>query len=194
MISTNQYENDLESLNLNFQENITKLVEESEKLNSSNNFLNSYLNGHGYFLSAIQNHNNADYKYDEAIKIYDTGNWGSALAWFEDSLKWCKITDDIYEIANDIFNNTIQYTSNETYKNICEIYLRMLNSSDNATKLLYEASEFYISVCENYLDGNYDEARNIRKKGEEKFDYYKDELLIFEDYKQDLQNILIELN
>jgi len=194
IISINQYEDDLNSLNLNLQENITKLSEETEKLNSSESFLNSYLNGLGYYLSAIQSHNKTDYKYDEAIKKYDKGDWSSALAWFEDSLKWFKITDDKYKVTSDIFNKTIKYTSNETYQNICDIYLKMINTSSNAIIFLSEASEFYVSVCENYLDGNYNEARDSRDKAEEKFNFYKDEMLVFEDYQQDLQNILIELS
>jgi len=194
IISINQYEDDLNTLNLSLEENNTKLLEKTEKLNSSESFLNSYLNGRGYYLSAIQSHNNVDYKYDEAIKRYDKGDWSSALAWFEDSVKWCTITGDKYKETNDIFNITIKYASNETYQNIVDTYLKMINTSSNAIVFLYEASEFYVSVCEYYLDGNYDEARDNRDKADEKFTFYENEMLIFEDYQQDLQNILIELS
>jgi hypothetical protein len=192
--SINQYEEDLNSLNMSLQENISKLLEEKEKLNSSESFINSYLNGLGYYLSSNLNLNKADYKYDEAIKKYDKGDWSSASAWFDDSIKWCKITIDEYKKTDNIFNKTIKYTSNETYQNICNIYLKMINTSSNATIYLSEASEFYLSVCEYYLDGNYDEARENRIKAEEKFNFYEDEMLVFEDYHQDLQNILIELS
>jgi len=47
---------------------------------------------------------------------------------------------------------------------------------------------------EYYLDGNYDEARDTRDKADEKFTFYENEMLIFEDYQQDLQNILIEFS
>jgi len=193
-ISINQYEDEINSLNSSLEENITKLLEKTEKLNSSESFLTSYLNGRGYYLSATQSQNKANYKYDEGIKRYDQGDWSSALAWFEDSVKWCTITGNEYKESHDIFKKTIKYTSNETYQNIVDIYLKLINTSYNATVFLYEASEFYVSVCEYYLDDNYDEAHDNRDKADEKFTFYENEMLIFDEYQQDLQNILIELS
>ena len=43
IISINQYEDDINSLNLKLEENNTKLLEKTEILNSTESFLNSFL-------------------------------------------------------------------------------------------------------------------------------------------------------
>jgi hypothetical protein len=115
------------------------------------------------------------------------------LAWFEDTVKWCIIASNNYSETNDIFKNTIQYASNKTYDKICTLYLQMINTSSNAIDYLHEASDFYVSCCEYYLDGDFNEGRDSRDKAEEKFKFYEEEMLIFEDHQQNLQNILIDL-
>ena len=189
----NNIENELDLANTNLQENVSKLSNKTSELNSIESFFNSYLNGLGLYYESIEIHENADYKFDQAKERYQTGYWGPALAWFEDSVDWYSNTIDKYKEARNVFNNASEFTSNQTYKEICNLYYQMMDKTSIAIVYLFEASEYYVLTCELYLEGNSVEAQQNKNIAEDKISFYEQEMEIVQEYNEDLQNILKNL-
>lgn len=185
---------ELDSLKINLQENITKLTEKSEEFNMSESFLKSYLNGLGMYYTALDFHATVNYKYDSAQERYQSGHWSNALAWFWDTLDWCEDTKKKYQAARDTFIDAGKNTTNITYQNICNIYADMMNVSSIAIIYLNEASDLYADSCEYYLDGDYDNAHDSKDNAVLKMSYYDQEITNFENYQIELQNILMEIS
>jgi len=184
---------ELNTLKINLQENITKLTEKSEEINMSESFLKSYLNGLGMYYTALDLHDNVKYKYDQAQERYQSGHWSNALAWFWDTIDWCEDTNKKYQEARDVFREAKKNTTNNTYQNICNIYANMMNVSSIAIIYLKEASDLYADSCEFYLDGDYDRAHESKDNALLKISYYDEQITIFNNYQIELKNILMEI-
>ena len=184
-------ENDLNIMNKNLQENITMLIEKTGELKASESFLKSYLLGLGTYYNASGLYDEAEVRYNKASEKYESGYWSSASTWYENSMRWYNDTGFKYKESRDIFKEAAENTSNTTCKNICLLYVDMMNTSSIAITYLYEASEFYQSSCEFYLTGDYTEAHESKNNAEKKLTYYNEEMNKFDDYQEELQNILI---
>jgi hypothetical protein len=186
-------ENELKSVNESLQENLTRVIEINLEKNNSEYFLLSYLEGIGKYYNASDLYDEGIIRYDMAIEKYNSGHWSSSSAWFENSMRFFNDAGVKYRETREIFMNSIKNTSIINYQNICQLYVDMMNVSSIAMTYLYEASDFYKESCLFYLDGNYNEAHKSKDNAENKLTYYNDEMIQFNDYQEELKNILIEI-
>lgn len=191
-LSTNK--NELSITKMNLKDNITKLTNTTELLNMSNLFFNTYLVGLGTYYNATEIQETAEYKMEQARIRYDDGYWSNSLAWYWDSMNWFNNAWQKFEEAKLIFDNTTKYSTNSTYQNICIIYSHIMNTSSDAMIYAYEASEYYAKTCEFYLDNNYKSAYDSYNNAELKMTYYDEEIAAIQDYQNELNIILVEIN
>jgi hypothetical protein len=175
-------------------DNLTTLNEKTESLVLSNLFINTYLEGLGAYYNATKIQETSDYKFNQARIRYDDGHWSNALAWYWDAIKWYNIAWQKFNETKVIFDNAILYEINSTYSNICSIYSNIMDASSNAMIYVYEASEYYAAACEFYLDNDYTAAHESIDNAELKMTYHDQEMDLVEDYQDDLNIILSEIN
>lgn len=184
----------LEQTKENLEDNITKLHEKSDLLNASNLFFNTYLQGLGTFYNATVIQETADYKMGQADTRYDTGYWSKALAWYWDATEWYNEAGQKFREAKKVFQNASEYALNSTYRNICVLYYEMMNVSSNAMIYAYEASDYYATACEHYLNNNYNAAHDQIDIAELKMTYHNEEIDLFHEYQEELNRILTTIN
>lgn len=189
-ISKSNKENQI--LDLELQENISKLINKSSELNLSQAFLNSYLQGLGKYYIAQETNDNADYKLDNANERYNDGYWSKALAWYWDAIEWYNNSRSDYESAKNVFIKAENYTINKSYKDICNKYVNIMDTNSIAILYMYEAMDYYSKACEYYIDGKNSEAITMRELAEDKISFYEEEISKIENYQSELKNLLIE--
>lgn len=180
-------------LELNLQENITKLTENASKLNASEKFLTTYLQGLGKYYIALETNDKANVKFNTANEKYNDGYWSAALAWYRDTSNWFDNARADYESSKNTFQIAEKYTTNTSYKNICNLHINIINTSSVAMVYMFEAVGYYASACEYYLEGKYNDANNMKDLAEDKITFYQFEIDKIESYQSDLKNQLIEL-
>jgi hypothetical protein len=148
----------------------------------------------GTYYDAIEIQDAAVYRSEQAFIKYNDGYWSKSLAWYWDAMDWYSDAGEKYREARDVFENASKYATNITYKLICQIYSDMMNLSSNAMIYAYEASDYYSKACEYYLISNYNAAHASRDQAVLKMSFHDEEMVQFENYQEELNNILIRIN
>jgi hypothetical protein len=187
-------EDELVTTKGNLDDNIAKLSDTTELLEKSNLFFNTYLTGLGTYYNATEIRNTADYKMEQAWIRYDSGHWSNSLAWYWDTTEWYDKARQKFAEAKSVFDSASKYAINGTYKDICDIYSDIMNTSSNAMVYAYEASEFYAAACEFYLDNDYASAYENFNNAELKMSYHDEEIAEIQDFQNELNTILAEIN
>lgn len=135
------------------------LQEKVGKLNSIELFIRTILKADGKFYSASDDESSADSKYSLAGDYYASSSYDDAIQNYGDAMTYYNNAGQKYRDTAIIYKNAGNYTSDTTYKNLCNVEYNMCTSGSKLMYYMYEAAEYMESACQYYKNGDYDSWR-----------------------------------